>query len=223
MVPWDLLTSGLKRFLRLGYIATTVSGLVLVAEITVLAVDGPPLRRRDVINDWITNVPNWNVSASLLLLLVIATLLGAYFVGATARMLAVAAFGLVTFLYNVGHARIENWRRRRRERKGHWITPEGGGPAEYFPGPGRWEPLRRRLVPFYYGFRAVVAPIFPLKLKSDAVWAGLEGQFGHEGLTRVLGRHPIKVEPGDSEARIGATFGYCQCQGRSKTDPLRAG
>jgi hypothetical protein len=217
MPPWDLVATGLQRFLRLGYVATTVSGAVLVAEIVVLAIDGPPAHRRDLVRDWVTAVPHWHVKTSLLVLLVGAGLVGAYFVGAAARFVAVAAFTLVTFVYHVVYSPFANARRRRAERRAARKLvihpPHRVSTVEYvLEEVGEiWDGFRRRiLIPIYFGLRSVIAPVFPLRLKSAAVWAALDGQFGREAVARVLERHPITVRQGDDEYKIIGAFPYCQ-------------
>jgi hypothetical protein len=215
MLPWDLVATGLERFLRLGYIATTVSGATLIAEVAVLTVDGPPAHRRDVTSDWITNVPNWHVKTTLLVLLIVGGVLGAYFLGATARLAAIAVFSVVTLVYHLVRSPLENARRRRRDRP-RLVQPPPRPPKStareiWDELRELWDIFRRRaLIPMYFGFRAMVAPVFPLRLKSEAVWASLEGQFGRESLARVLEGHPIQVEPGDDEYKVLRAIPYCQ-------------
>lgn len=205
-MPWDLVASGVKRLLRLAYLATIVSGTALIVEAAVLIVDGPPAHRRDAIADWIARAPHWHVNTSLLTLLLAAGVFGAYLVGVTARLLAVAAFALVNYVYGYAHARLSSaWRRRA------GAKPAASGNVA--PRPTRrstWDIRRRRLLPAFWALRVVVSPIFPPRLKSDAIWASLDNQFGREALARVLERHPIKVKQGDDEFRIVSAFPYCQ-------------
>jgi hypothetical protein len=211
MLPWDVLASGLKRFLRLGYIATTVAGSLLIAEVTILTLDGPPAHRRGVVGDWISSVPNWHVKTAVLAVLVASFLLGAYLVGAVARTLAVAVFGVASFIYNLVQGRVRV-ARERKEFETDRLRETGRAPERFVP-PGKWgrrrQKLRRQLLPVYYALRTFVSPIFPLRPTSQSIWNSLEAQFGRDGIARVLSRHPIIVSRNE-EWRMTAAAGYCQ-------------
>jgi hypothetical protein len=84
-VPWEVIASRVERFLRLRYVAATVAGLVLVTELTFLALPGTPAHRRGLIVEAAKRVAGTRPSTLTVLLFVALVLLTSYLIGSLAR------------------------------------------------------------------------------------------------------------------------------------------
>jgi hypothetical protein len=201
MLPWDLVAGGLKPYLRLGYVATTLAGAALAAEVAVLAVEGTAEERRATIADWLASLPDKNVDALLVLLLAVAGVFAAYLIGAAGRLVASAVFAAINLFWSYGRIRIRILRHKSWEDSAQPEPPER---------PPAWRRRLAPLRPLYWGARAFVAPIFPVRFESKHLWAHLDSQFGEEAVKGVLRRHPIRIQHGDPEEKLMTASGYCQ-------------
>jgi hypothetical protein len=86
-MPWDVFASQLSRYLRITYVATALSGIAIVAELTVVALRGNPSDKRRAIVEAVAALREANPTTLQLLLLTVLTLLVAYLIGLAAQFL----------------------------------------------------------------------------------------------------------------------------------------
>ena len=108
-MPWDVLVNRLERFLRVAYVSAVLAGLVLAAEVTVLALRGTPQERRDQVAEAASSVADLKPNAILLVALLAVALTAAYLLGVASRSLTYAVVLALINTVNLTRHRIARW------------------------------------------------------------------------------------------------------------------
>jgi hypothetical protein len=207
VLPWNAVFTRLDRYLRISYIAATIAGLAIAAEITVVAIPGSPEQRRHRIASATEAVFHHHLSALLVVLAILIALCLAYMVGVTGRTLTLTVVNtLITAVilgwkftfetwwqgtrdYSTLGTEEEKWERRPvpQRLRFWWLT------RVRHKEPYEWQIEHRRLLAVVGGSLAqqLLAPLFPPVIQLSHVWTWFEFAYGADTVNRALARHPI--------------------------------
>lgn len=207
-MPWDVLAKRFSKYLELGYVALTVSGLIIAIEVILLVLPGDATNKRKAIGDAFNSIRRAELSTIQLLLLgVLAVMLG-YIIGRAAQALIFMLYSTVQRLRAVMHflwpwgdprnplhfiykSQLGKWwrelrsqnseaRMRRSSSSARGVTVHHGGRSY------NMERRRDRILYFFTFLRLE-------SLTPADILAGLRSHHGEQAVNAVLAKHPIAV------------------------------